>query len=80
MAAAAALERLGLSHLTAERLDVAAAAPDAIRAGFVAQASAALDPLRALALLQLIDRLEGEDDAAALLAAAHLTARHSAAA
>ena len=66
--------------ITAEQENVASATEAAIRDGLLASAGETLGPARTSALLNLIDRLEGVADAAALLAAAHLDPQHSAAA
>jgi 2-methylcitrate dehydratase PrpD len=65
--------------LTAFLADVTPATPEEIRQGLLTGAGEALGPGRAGALLDLIDRLEGAPDAAALLAAAHIDAPQSAA-
>jgi 2-methylcitrate dehydratase PrpD len=57
--------------LTASLADVTPATPDQIHEGLVAGAREVLGPGSAGALLQLIDRLDGAPDAAALLAATH---------
>jgi 2-methylcitrate dehydratase PrpD len=62
--------------LTASRASVTPATPEEIREGLLARAGSFID---AGALLHLIDRLEREPDAAAVLAAAHITPPQSAA-
>jgi hypothetical protein len=57
--------------VTASLPDVTPATSEEIRQGLLASAGEVLGSPRAGALLELIDRLEGSDDAAAILAAAH---------
>lgn len=65
--------------LTASLGDVTPAAPDEIRKGLLASAGEVLGARRAAVLVELVDRLEGASDAAALLAAAHVDGPQSAA-
>jgi 2-methylcitrate dehydratase PrpD len=66
-------------YLVASLGDLVPATPEQIRQGLLTGADEALAPGRAESLVQLIDRLECAPDAAALLAAAHITPPQSAA-
>jgi 2-methylcitrate dehydratase PrpD len=65
--------------LTASLADVIPATPDQIRQGLLASAGWPLGADRAATLLRLVDQLQSVPDAAALLAAAHITLPQSAA-
>ena len=65
--------------LVAALPDVTSAAPEQIRQGLLASVGGAPGAGSAAALLDMIDRLEGASDAAALLVAAHITPPQSAA-